>query len=70
MIGNAVGESSVGAGGEIDLAAPRIFLLQKLKQFSVVGEMRDVESDMFGDKCFEGGFAAKNLPGRRRRSKG
>lgn len=63
MIGNAVRQLGVGAGGEIDFAAPCLLVLKKLNQFSVVGEMRHVEGDIFGNECFEGRLAAKDHAG-------
>jgi len=70
MIGNASRELGVGAGGEIDLASPRIFLVKKLKQLSVVGEMRHVESDILSNKCLEGCFAAKDHAGQAEKEQG
>lgn len=70
MIGNAAREWSVGAGSEIDFAAPGLFLLKEMKQFSVVREMRHVESDVFGNKGFEGGLSAKERAGQARKEEG
>ena len=70
MIGNAARELGVGAGGEIDFAAPRILLLKILKKFSVIGEMRHVKDDVFGNKCLEGRFAVKDHAGQAQQEQG
>jgi len=70
MIGNAARELGVGAGGEVDLTAPRIFQLKIVKQFSVVREMRYIESDIFGNKRFEGCLAANDHAGQAQQEQG
>jgi hypothetical protein len=70
MFGNTLREPDVCTGSEIDFAATGMFLLKKVKQFSVVGQMRYVKGDMFGNECFEGGFAAKNLAGEAQKKQG
>ena len=57
MVGDAVGGVGVGGGGEVDGAAGGALLLKILKEFTVVGEMGDVELDRICQVTFEGGFA-------------
>ena len=44
--GNALSETDVGTCGEVDFAAPCVFLLQKVEELAVVGQVGDVECDM------------------------
>ena len=70
VIGNALCETTVGAGCEIDFAALRMFLLKKLQQLAVIWQVRDVEGNIFGDKSLECGLAAKNLSGEAQQQEG
>ena len=56
-IGDSLGEDRISGRGEIDGAAGGVLLLQILKEFAVVGEVRDVEGDGGGEVPFEGGLA-------------
>ena len=58
MGSDAVGEGSIGGGGEEDGAAVGVLVEEELEQGSVVGEVGDVEGDGLRDVLLEGGFAA------------
>ena len=59
MIGDALGQTHIRAGGEIDGAAAGTLLVEKLQQLAVVGQMRHVEGDLRGDERLERRLAAK-----------
>ena len=45
VVGDAAGKREIGAGGQVESAALRVLLAEKLQQLQVVGEMRNVERD-------------------------
>jgi hypothetical protein len=64
MRSDAVGGVGVGGSGEVDGAAGGALLLKILKEFAVVGEMRDVELDGIGEVTLKGGFALEEPAGK------
>ena len=56
MIGDTVGYAGVGGRSEVDRATKSTLLLKILKEFAIVGEVRDVELDGLCQMAFEGGF--------------
>ena len=62
--GDAVGGVGVGGGGEVDGAARGALLLKILKEFAVVGKMRDVELDGIGEVTLKSGFALEKPAGK------
>jgi hypothetical protein len=63
VLGDAVGEDGIGAGGEVELPAEAALLLEVGEQGLVVGEVRDVELDAVADFAFQRGFAAGDPAG-------
>ena len=59
VVGDAVGSVGVGGCGEVDRAASGTLLFKILKEFAVVGKVRDVELDRIGQVAFQGSFALK-----------
>jgi hypothetical protein len=63
VVCDALGEDGIGGGGEVDGAACGVLLLQILKEFAVVGEVRDIQGDGGGEMPFKGGFALEEPAG-------
>ena len=63
MIGDAVGGVGVGGGGEIDGAAGGVLLFKILKEFTVVGQVSDVELDGGGEVALKCGFSLEQPGG-------
>jgi hypothetical protein len=57
VVGDAVGEDSVGGGGKVNGTAHCLLLLEILKKLAVVGEVSYVELDGVGEVLLESGFA-------------
>ena len=63
MRGNPLRKADVRPCYEIESTAAGAFLVKKLQQGAVVGQMRDVERDMGGDESLEGGLAVQQASG-------
>ena len=62
MIGNALREDRVGCCRKINGAARGMLLFKILKEFSVIWEVSDVQSDRSRKVPFESGLALKHPP--------
>jgi hypothetical protein len=59
MPGNAIRQTGVCAGGEIELATLAALRHQVLEQWAIVGQVLDIEGDARGDFALETGLAAQ-----------
>jgi hypothetical protein len=59
MGGDAVGQGSVGGGGEVERTAGGVLFFEEVEEGFVVREVGDVDGDGGCDVALEGGFSLK-----------